>query len=96
MNKNDELKMLYGAYYGVMEMDSYKTKEFVLQKIKLLINNYIEENNINNSKEIERLAKEQTLITKLQDSLYVLKNIDESLELILLIKEKVNILKHGR
>lgn len=96
MDKSDELKMLYGAYYGIIEMDSYKTKEFVLQKIKLLINNFIEENNINNYDEIKILAEKQPLITRLQDSLYVLKDLDESLELILLVKEKVNELKHGK
>ncbi|MBR1376571.1 MAG: hypothetical protein IJ565_02035 [Bacilli bacterium] len=96
MDKYDELKMLYGAYYGVMDMDSYKTKEFVLKDIKELINYFIEENNIIDTKETEMLAKEQPLITRLHDSLIVLKRLDASLELTLLIKEKINELKHAK
>ena len=96
MNKNDELKMLYGAYYGVMEMDSYKTKEFVLKKIRNLISDFIEENKMTDIDNIEKLAKEQSLLTKLQDSLYVLKELDESLELILMIKEKCGELKRAK
>ena len=94
MDKTDELKMLFGAYYGVSEMDSYKTKEFVLSKIKKHIDEFILINHIDNYEEIEKLALEQDLITKLYDSLYILKNLNESMELILLIKERVNKLKH--
>ncbi len=94
MDKADELKMLYGAYYGVAEMDSYKTKEFVLSKIKKHIDEFIKINHIDDYEKIEKMALEQDLITKLYDSLYILKNLNESMELILLIKARVNTLKH--
>ena len=96
MDKADELKMLYGAYYGVSEMDSYKTKEFVLSKINNHINEFIKVNRIDNYEEIRLMAYNQDLITKLYDSLYILKNINESMELILMIKERVSQLKHKK
>ena len=42
------------------------------------------------------MAYNQDLITKLYDSLYILKNINESMELILMIKERVSQLKHKK
>ena len=93
MNTYNELKMLYGAYLGVSEIYEYKTKEYVLYDIQLLIDKYIEKNNIYYHDEVLEEAKKQTLITDLQDSLIVLKRMNVSMELILLIKEKIRNLK---
>ncbi len=93
MNTYNELKMLYGAYLGVSDMDNYKTKEYVLKDLKKAIDEYIEKYNIYYHDEVEEEAKKQTRITNLQDSLIVLKRMDASLELMLLIKEKIRELK---
>ena len=93
MNTYNELKMLYGAYIGVSSMDNYKTKEYVLKKIDDEIKKHIEKNNMYYYEEVLAEAKKQTLITDLQDSLYILKQLNESLELSLLIKEKIRNLK---
>lgn len=93
MNTYNELKMLYGAYLGVSDMDNYKTKEYVLKDLKKAIDEYIEKYNIYYHDEVELEAKKQTRITNLQDSLIVLKRMDASLELMLLIKEKIRELK---
>ena len=93
MNTYNELKMLYGAYLGVSEIYEYKTKEYVLNDIQLLIDKYIEKNNMYYHDEVLEEAKKQTLITDLQDSLIVLKRMNVSMELILLIKEKIRNLK---
>ena len=93
MNTYNELKMLYGAYLGVSDMDNYKTKEYVLKDLKKAIDEYIEKYNIYYHDEVEAEAKKQTKITNLQDSLIVLKRMDASLELMLLIKEKIRELK---
>ena len=93
MNTYNELKMLYGAYYGVSEMDNYKVKEYVLKDIQELIDKYIERNNMYYYEEVLEEAKKQTLITDLQDSLIVLKRMDAPLELTLLVREKIRELK---
>ena len=93
MNTYNELKMLYGAYIGVSSMDNYKTKEYTLKKIDDEIKSFIDKNNMYYHDEVLAEAKKQTLITDLQDSLIILKRIDESLELSLLIKEKIRNLK---
>lgn len=93
MNTYNELKMMYGAYLGVSEMDNYKTKEYVLKDLRKVIDEYIERNNMYYHDEVEAEAKKQSKITNLQDSLIVLKRMDASLELILLIKEKIRELK---
>lgn len=93
MNTYDELKMLYGAYLGVSEMDNYKTKEYILEDIKKVIDEHINKNNMYYYDEVLEKAKEQTLITNLQDSLIVLKRINGPMELNLLIKEKIRNLK---
>ena len=89
MNTYNELKLLYGAYYGVMSMDEYINKEYVLKDIKKLINTFIEKNNMYYYDEVKEDALKQTLKVDLQDSLIVLKRINASLELMLLIKEKI-------
>ncbi len=89
MNTYNELKMYYGAYLGVMSMDSYKTKEYVLDTIQKEIDKFIEKNNMYYHDEVLEEAKKQSLITDLQDSLIVLKRINASLELVIMIKEKV-------
>ena len=93
MNTYNELKMLYGAYLGVSYMDNYKTKEYVLKHIDEEIKKFIDKNNMYYHDEVLDEAKKQTIITDLQDSLIVLKRLNESLELILLIKEKIRELK---
>lgn len=93
MNTYNELKMMYGAYLGVSEMDNYKTKEYVLKDLRKVIDDYIEKNNMYYHDEVEAEAKKQSKITNLQDSLIVLKRMDASLELMLLIKEKIRELK---
>lgn len=93
MNTYNELKMLYGAYLGVSSMDNYKTKEYVVKNIEDEINKFIDKNNMYYHDEVLAEAKKQSLITDLQDSLIVLKRLNESLELSLLIKEKIRYLK---
>ncbi len=93
MNTYNELKMLYGAYFGVNEIDEYKTKEFVLQNIQKQIDKFISKNLITEFEKIKAEAYKQDLIVKLQDSLYILKDMNASYELILLIKNKIFELK---
>ncbi len=90
MTIEDELKLQIGAYYGVMSMDNYDLKEFVLKDIEEYINCFVQENNIVNLKDkMEQYKDELSLKTKLQDSLIILNRINASIELVLLIKNKI-------
>jgi len=92
----DTYRYLVGGYYGVSEMDEYPLKEFVLKDIEDYIedfksNYYIDDFDYEEEKRI--VGEERPLITKLQDSLLVLPKVNASMELILLVKEKIKRLK---
>ena len=66
---------------------------YVLQEIEEYLKNFILENPIQNfdyRKEAEKIKEELPLKRKLQDSLLALRKIDGPLDLILLIKNKMN------
>ena len=92
MTLQDELKYLVGGYYGVMEMDEYDLKVYVLKDIENYIRAFIEENPIPNfdyKKEAENIKDTMSLRTKLQDSLLVLYKINASMDLVFMIKAKL-------
>ena len=82
-------KTIIGAYYGVMLMDEYPLKAYVLKNIANLGENYCQNKNIN-SQEIKELVRNKvTKKVKLQDALYILNELDEDKELLHLIKRKI-------
>lgn len=88
----DTFRYLVGAYYGIVEMDNYELKEYVLKDIEKYIRDYLKDNkieNINLEEEAKKVEEELTLKTKLQDSLIVLPKVNASLELILLVKARL-------
>ena len=48
MTIEDVYRYMISGYFGVMEMDSYKLKEYVLADIKQYIKDYMEQNPSNN------------------------------------------------
>lgn len=92
MKLEDEFKYLVGGYYGVMEMDDYDLKVYVLKDIENYIRAFIYDNPISNfdyKKEAENIKDTMPLRTKLQDSLLVLYKIDASMELVFMIKDRL-------
>lgn len=92
----DEYKYLVGGYYGIQEMDEYDLKVYLLKEIENYIRNFIQENKIldfDYKKEAELVKDTYPLITKLQDSLLILPRIDAPLEIILLVKKRIKLLK---
>lgn len=89
MTLDDEYKMLIESYYGIILMNEYDLKEFVLKKIEELIKNFENSYNYSNN-EIKEYVKEKVSDkTKLQSSLIILNSINYDMELILLIKKKL-------
>ena len=98
MTLQDEFKYLVGGYYGIMEMDEYDLKIYVLKDIENYIRDYIETNPIDNydyKKEAEKINDELSLKTKLQDSLLVLNKIDAPIKLILMVKQRLKAMDHN-
>ena len=91
MTLKDTYRYLIGAYFGVEEMDEYKTKEYVLKEINEYINTFLETNPIDFDVEeqFDDVNKNVSLDTKLHDALLVLPKINAPIDLILLVKEKI-------
>ena len=90
MNLVDQYKILIGAYYGMMELDSYITKEYVLEDLKKLIKDFEKENELDFEEIKEKYLKRINLKTKLQDLLLVLNKIDGPMDLIIMVKQKLS------
>lgn len=85
--------MLCSAYFGIREMDEYKLKEYTLKKISDYIKSFVYDNPIDGfdyRTEATKVEDEWELKTKLQDSLIVLPKIEENIELVLMVKERLN------
>ena len=94
----DQYKCLVEAYYGILEMDEYDLKIYVLKELENLIRDFVyeyKESNFDYKKEAEYIKDNVNLITKLQSSLIVLNKMNASMELILLIKSKIKKLKEN-
>ena len=77
MTLKDTYRYMIGAYFGVEEMDEYKTKEYILKEIKEYIETFLNTNPIdfNVEEEYEDVNKNVSLDTKLHDALLVLPKI---------------------
>lgn len=97
MSVEDTYRYMISGYFGVMEMDSYKLKEYVLNDIKKYIKDYMEENpskTFNLDEEVDNIKNNVSVKTKLQDALLVLNKIDNApIDLILDIKKRLKTIK---
>ena len=99
MSLEDQYRYLVGAYYGVIEMDEYDLKVYVLKDIENYIKDFIDVYPIDNfdyRKEAQKIEDEVSLKTKLQDALLVLNKINGPIELSLLIKKRLKEIKEKK
>ena len=82
-------KTIIGAYYGVMLMDEYPLKAYVLKNIENLAANYLQDKNIEADGIKQFIRDKVSKKVKLQDALYILNELDEDKELLHLIKKKI-------
>lgn len=82
-------KTIIGAYYGVMLMDEYSLKAYVLKNIENLAANYLQDKNIEADGIKQFIRDKVSKKVKLQDALYILNELDEDKELLHLIKKKI-------
>ena len=89
-------RILFGSYLGMMLMDNYPLKEYILKDIKEYIDAYIENyplDNFNYQAFMLMVDKEESDIVKLQDTLRIGNQLNFPMELIYLIKEKIRNIK---
>ena len=92
MELENQFRYLVGGYYGVMLMDEYPLKEYILKDIEDYIKNIINENRIDNydyREEALKIKDKMSDKVKLQDALLVLNMIDGPMDLVFLIKERL-------
>lgn len=96
MSLEETFACYVGAYYGVREMDEYQLKEYVLHDLEHLIEEFVKNNplyGIDLEEKANEIDNNVSFKTKLHDALLVLPKINGSLELILLIKDRIQELK---
>ena len=92
MTLKDEFKYLVGGYYGIVEMDEYDLKVYVLKDIENYIRDYFRDNPISNfsyKEEAEKIKDTKSLKTKLQDSLLVLYKVNADMDLVFMVKKRL-------
>lgn len=82
-------KTIVGAYYGVMLMDEYSLKAYVLKHLENFGNSYLQGKSINSEEIRNFVSTKVPKKVKLQDALYILNELDEDKELLHLIKKKI-------
>ena len=96
MNLKNQFKLLVLGYYGVLCLDEYDLKVYILKDIENYIRTFIEINSINDfdyKSEALNYEKEASKKTKLQDALIVLNKIKAPMEVVLAHKEAIEKIK---
>jgi hypothetical protein len=88
--KENYVNLILSAYYGVLEIDEYELKTYVLKDIENHLNNYINHYKLQiDLEELKKKAKDIPEKVKLQDSLIILNTINAPMELKIIIKRKI-------
>lgn len=92
MELENQFRYLVGGYYGILLMDDYPLKEYVLKDIENYIKDFVKINPIDNFNYYEEHINIKDNISekrKLQDALLVLNIIKGPMDLVFLIKDKL-------
>ncbi len=90
MELENQYKLLVLGYYGMMYLDDYDLKVYILKDIEEYIKAFIKNNPIKDfdyKKKALKYESESSKKTKLQDTLIVLHKIKAPMEVILLVKK---------
>ena len=97
MEIDDTYRYMISGYFGVMEMDTYNLKEYVLKDIENYIRELVKQNpssNFDFVSEVQKIKDTVPVKTKLQDALLVLNKMDNApMDLILDIKHRLKNIK---
>ena len=97
MEIDDTYRYMISGYFGVMEMDTYNLKEYILKDIENYIREFVKQNpssNFDFVSEVQKIKDTVPVKTKLQDALLVLNKMDNvPMDLILDIKHRLKNIK---
>ena len=97
MEIEDTYRYMISGYFGVMEMDTYNLKEYILKDIENYIREFVKQNpssNFDFVSEVQKIKDTVPVKTKLQDALLVLNKMDNApMDLILNIKHRLKNIK---
>ena len=88
----NQFRTLVGGYYGVLLMDEYPLKEYMLKDIEQYIRDFVEINPIDHfdyEKEALKVKEKVSDKTKLQDALLLLNKMKAPMDLVFMIKERL-------
>lgn len=97
MELENKFRYLVGGYYGVSLVDEYPLKEFILKDIETYIRNFVETNPISNfdyKAEAQKVKDHVSERVKLQDALLVLNQMNGSMDLVIMIKQRLKMINH--
>ena len=92
MELENQFRYMVGGYYGVLLMDEYPLKEYMLKEIEEYIRDFVEENPIEHfdyRKEAKKIKENVSDKTKLQDALLVLNKMNAPMDLVFMIKARL-------
>ena len=95
MTLEEEFKLLVSGYYGVYEMDQYKSKAYVLKDIENYIKDFVNTYHFPYNTDLITEIENESLKTKLQDELLILNKVKAPLELTLMIRNRLNYMKNN-
>lgn len=95
MTLEEEFKLLVSGYYGVYEMDQYKSKAYVLKDIENYIKDFVNTYHFPYNQDLITEIENESLKTKLQDALLILNKVKAPLELTLMIRNRLNDMKNN-
>lgn len=95
MTLEEEFKLLVSGYYGVYEMDQYKSKAYVLKDIENYIKDFVNTYHFPYNPDLITEIENESLKTKLQDALLILNKVKAPLELTLMIRNRLNDTKNN-
>ena len=96
MTIEDQYRYMISGYLGVKEFDTYELNLYVLIDMEQYIRDFVNDNpsnSFNFAEEIEKIEKNVSYKTKLQDALLLLNKMEAPMELVFNIKHKLKELK---
>ena len=91
MNSFDLYKMYVNAYAGVLLLDEYDLKVYLLKELKEYIMDFVLQNDLecDFESDLDKSIKNVNNKTKFQDALYILNQLNAPVEVILIIQNRL-------
>lgn len=96
IDKLDRYRYLVSGYYGIRDLDGYDLKPYILLDIENYIRNYVKSESMesfNLKEEADYIDLNHSEREKLNNSLIVLRELEAPMDLVILVKRRLNRIK---